>query len=275
MPGNGGNFGPMPGNGGNFGPMPGNGGNFGPMPGNAPNPGAFMPGAGNHVVAPGETLFAIASQYGTTVEAIAEANGLAYPYTLSIGQPLMIPAPGPGPAPMPYQGNNFGPGPDNSMPPQADPSTMMPGNGYIHNVAPGENLFGIAQQYGTTVEAIAEANGLAYPYTLSVGQPLAIPGPGAYPGPQPGPQMAPPNGYYQQPPYQGYPAQPPAEGNNMPAPGNPYSPAPGNVGTHTVAPGETLFSIASQYGTTAEALAAANGLSNPNQLFVGQVLYLP
>jgi LysM repeat protein len=42
-----------------------------------------------------------------------------------------------------------------------------------------------------------------------------------------------------------------------------------------VAPGETLYSIATRYGTSSDALAAANGLSNPNQLFVGQVLYLP
>ncbi len=77
-----------------------------------------------------------------------------------------------------------------------------------------------------------------------------------------------------QQPYPGYPSQPPAEGN-MAAPVNPYNPAPGNSGTHTVAPGETLFSIATRYGTNSEALAAANGLSNPNQLFVGQVLYLP
>jgi peptidoglycan DL-endopeptidase LytF len=260
------------------GPFPGN--NFGAMPGGAPNPGNFMPGAGNHVVAPGETLYGIASQYGAPIEVIAEANGLAYPYTLNIGQQLIIPAPAP------YQGNNFGPAPDNTMP-QADPSTVMPGNGYVHSVAPGENLFGIAQQYGASVEAIASANGLVYPYTLGVGQPLMIPAPGAYQGPQ----MAPPNGYFQQPPqgyqaqppmqgnipqqpYQGYPAQPPVEGN-LAAPVNPYTPAPGNAGTHTVAPGETLYSIATRYGTSSDMLAAANGLSNPNQLFVGQVLYLP
>jgi LysM repeat protein len=285
-------------------PMPNPGNTFGAMPGAAPNPGNFMPSVGNHAVAPGETLYAIASRYGAPLEVIAEANGLAYPYTLSIGQQLIIPAP------MPYQGNNFGPAP-NTMPapdammPQVDPSMIMPGNGYVHSVAPGENLFGIAQQYGASVEAIASVNGLVYPYTLSVGQPLAIPAPGAYSGPQ----MAPSEGYYQQPqqgfpaqppmqgaapqqpyqgfpaqppvqgavpqqPYQGFPAQPPVEGN-MAAPVSPYGPNPGNTGTHTVAPGETLFSIATRYGTSSDALAAANGLSNPNQLFVGQVLYLP
>ena len=47
------------------------------------------------------------------------------------------------------------------------------------------------------------------------------------------------------------------------------------TGTHTVGPGETLYSIATRYGTTAQAIAQANGITNPNQIYVGQVLYLP
>ncbi|WP_206201849.1 LysM peptidoglycan-binding domain-containing protein [Thermus tengchongensis] len=42
--------------------------------------------------------------------------------------------------------------------------------------------------------------------------------------------------------------------------------------THTVAPGETLFSIARRYGTTVEALVRLNGLSDPNRIRAGQVL---
>ena len=57
------------------------------------------------------------------------------------------------------------------------------------------------------------------------------------------------------------------------APGNVG--APGIAGTHTVVPGETLYSIANRYGTTAQDIAMANGLANPNQIYVGQVLYLP
>ena len=44
---------------------------------------------------------------------------------------------------------------------------------------------------------------------------------------------------------------------------------------HTVAKGESLLAIASQYGVTAEALAAANGITNQNRVFVGQVLTIP
>jgi LysM repeat protein len=46
--------------------------------------------------------------------------------------------------------------------------------------------------------------------------------------------------------------------------------------THTVAPGDTLFSIARRYGTTVEELMRLNGLdSSPPDLQVGQVLKLP
>ena len=44
-----------------------------------------------HVVQPGETLASIAKQYGVTVEAIVEANDLADPDVIEVGQGLTIP----------------------------------------------------------------------------------------------------------------------------------------------------------------------------------------
>ncbi|ENZ5653293.1 LysM peptidoglycan-binding domain-containing protein [Enterococcus hirae] len=44
--------------------------------------------------------------------------------------------------------------------------------------------------------------------------------------------------------------------------------------THIVQYGETLSSIATQYGTMYQALASLNGLSNPNMIYAGQVLKL-
>lgn len=44
---------------------------------------------------------------------------------------------------------------------------------------------------------------------------------------------------------------------------------------HTVQPGDTLASIAARYGTTAQAIAEANGIADPNQISVGQVLVIP
>jgi len=45
----------------------------------------------------------------------------------------------------------------------------------VYIVGYGDNLYSIAQAYGTSVEALAEANGLTYPYTIYVGQRLVIP----------------------------------------------------------------------------------------------------
>jgi LysM repeat protein len=42
--------------------------------------------------------------------------------------------------------------------------------------------------------------------------------------------------------------------------------------TYTVRPGDTLSGIAAAHGTTAGALAAENGLSNPNRIVAGQQL---
>lgn len=44
------------------------------------------------------------------------------------------------------------------------------------------------------------------------------------------------------------------------------------VGTYTVQSGDTLSSIAAKFGTNYQALASLNGISNPNLIYVGQVL---
>ena len=45
--------------------------------------------------------------------------------------------------------------------------------------------------------------------------------------------------------------------------------------THTVASGETLSSIAGQFGLQASDLATFNGITNVNHVFVGEVLKIP
>ena len=45
--------------------------------------------------------------------------------------------------------------------------------------------------------------------------------------------------------------------------------------THTVQAGENLFRIALRYGTTEEAIAAANGIANTSQIYAGQTLIIP
>jgi LysM repeat protein len=45
--------------------------------------------------------------------------------------------------------------------------------------------------------------------------------------------------------------------------------------THTVGQGESLSSIAASYGLTTDELAAFNGITNVNHVFVGQQLSIP
>jgi LysM repeat protein len=60
----------------------------------ATTPSPSPAGSRTHIVEPGDTLWSLAQQYSTTVDAIVAANSLAdRSATLRIGQPLTIPAP--------------------------------------------------------------------------------------------------------------------------------------------------------------------------------------
>jgi hypothetical protein len=52
-------------------------------------------------------------------------------------------------------------------------------------------------------------------------------------------------------------------------------PVVNDVLAHIVQPGDTLASIAREYGVTAEEIAAENNIQNPNEIFVGNVLIIP
>ncbi|MGD8554677.1 MAG: LysM domain-containing protein [Anaerolineales bacterium] len=107
-----------------------------------------------HTVKRGEWVYSIARLYDVDPEAIIELNGLVAPYTVVPGQVLQIPAPGSG-TPVPA-------------------GTPAPG-GTTHTVKAGEWVYSIARKYGVTPEAIIQANGLIYPYTLYPGMVLTIP----------------------------------------------------------------------------------------------------
>jgi LysM repeat protein len=53
----------------------------------------------------------------------------------------------------------------------------------------------------------------------------------------------------------------------------PTAPQPAQQ-TYTVQQGDTLAAIAQQFGTTVAALQAANGIEDPNEIFIGQVLVI-
>lgn len=102
-----------------------------------------------HVVDAGENLSSIAAQFDVAWQDIAAANNIPAPYTIYRGQKLVIPGVTATPQPA--------------------------AQGRKHVVQPGETMYGVAVQYGVTVQAIMQANGLTDPNYLRVGQELIIP----------------------------------------------------------------------------------------------------
>ncbi|MCK4315978.1 MAG: LysM peptidoglycan-binding domain-containing protein [Anaerolineae bacterium] len=61
----------------------------------------------------------------------------------------------------------------------------------------------------------------------------------------------------------------------IPTGGSTTSPTSPSSGVYIVRRGENLFRIALRYGTTAQAIASANGIANPSLIYVGQTLTIP
>ncbi len=168
----------------------------------------------SYTVAPGDTLSALAARFGTTVGALAAANRIADPDYIEVGQVLRIAGPS-----------------------AADAGASDAGT---YTVAPGDTLSALAARFGTTVGALAAANGITDPDLIEVGQVLSLSGPAV---------------------------QTVSVVRSGPGGGS-------DAGTYTVAPGDTLSAIAARFGTTVAALAAANGITDPDLIEVGQVLSL-
>jgi LysM repeat protein len=117
-----------------------------------------------YVVNRGDTLTGIAARYGTTTQALVDANGLASANLIYVGQRLVIPGGGSAPA----------------------PTTPSSTTGY-YTVQVGDTVSSIAVRHGVTAWAIVNANHLANPNFIYVGQRLVIPG-GGSPAPAPAPQ---------------------------------------------------------------------------------------
>ncbi len=217
----------------------------------------------DYVVQRGDTLAKIAAEHGTTVTALAEANGISNPNLIYVGQELVIPG-------------------------QAN---MAGGEPIIHVVAPGETLAKISRKYSTTVSALVETNRLSNPNLVRIGQRLAIPGgtstaphdPGRTHTVRRGETLASIAAKY------GTTVEELMSVNGLTDPSlifvgtrlrieGPPAFVAGEAKTeasHTVARGETLAAIARRYGTTVRALADSNGIADPNRIYAGQVLTVP
>lgn len=117
----------------------------------------------------------------------------------------------------------------------------------IHVVQPGDTLSEIAKWYGVSMGAIMSANNISNPNHVWVGQRLCIPagGGGDWGG---------------------------GGGGDW---GGGGSWGQGCSAWHTVRFGETLSGIARWYGVSVQSIMSANGISNPNRIFVGQQLCIP
>jgi murein DD-endopeptidase MepM/ murein hydrolase activator NlpD len=90
-------------------------------------------------VAKGDTLYGIARRHGVPLRSVIEANGLRPPYTLAVGQRLLLPA------------------------------------ARAHVVRRGETVYAISRRYGVDRSALVRANGIRPPYTIRAGQRLVLP----------------------------------------------------------------------------------------------------
>jgi len=124
--------------------------------------------------------------------------------------------------------------PAEGTPSESPLATPTPQAQVIHIVQAGENMYRIALHYGTTITAIADANGIANPTQISVGQQLVIP-------------------------VTGVPTPTPAATET----------------TYVVQVGDNLYRIGLRFGVSHLVIAAYNGLSDPSDIHVGQVLRIP
>lgn len=245
-----------------------------------------------YVVQPGDTLSAISLRFGTTLDVLGQLNNLSGD-NLIVGQPIYVPY---------IEGMTA-----EGMP------TPTPGPFY-YTVQPGDTLSGISLRFGVDPLAIIEANRatLLDPNNLGVGATLLIPDyqPPAANGEataagtpsaaddgaatttttianvthvvQPGQslssisqlygvavaEIAAANGLTDQNVLR--------VGQELIIPGITMRDAAAAQGSlHSVRAGESLLSIALQYGITVDDILAVNELDNPDAIFIGQELIIP
>ncbi|MEQ8822289.1 MAG: peptidoglycan DD-metalloendopeptidase family protein [Sumerlaeia bacterium] len=128
----------------------------------AANPAGFY-----HTVQPGETLDRIAQRYRVPIYQIARANRIGLNVEPSPGARLWVPGARQASTPKPLTRVVATPAPA-----AAAPARSTPG---IYTVRKGDSLWKIAQNSGTTVDALKSLNGLSG-NNLAVGQQLRLPG---------------------------------------------------------------------------------------------------
>ena len=176
---------------------------------------------GYYTVQSGDTLSGIALKFSTTSSKLAQLNSISNPNLIYVGQRLLV-----------NQSSNSN---SSSSGQSSSATTNTETSSASYTVKSGDTLSGIASQYNTTVNQIVSLNQLSNPNLIYVGQVLKLK-------------------------------------NSQTTNSSSSSTAATTVGTYTVKAGDTLSAIASRYSTSSSTLASLNSLSNPNLIYVGQVL---
>ena len=191
-------------------------------------------------VAAGDTVSGIATRFGLSTASVLALNGLGWSSLIFPGQELKLTSSGP----------------VHSAPQEAPVSSGR------YTIVSGDTISAIAARFGVSTQSVLTANGLGWSSIIYPGQSLAIPG-------LVGPDGAPPAPVAEAPAVQAPVEQPVAAPE--PAPALPAAPS----GTYTIVSGDTVSSIAAQFGVSTEALLEANGLAWSSVIYTGHTLVIP
>jgi len=196
--------------------------------------------AGRYKVVAGDTISKIAAKFGVTTQAVLTANGLGWSSLIYAGSTLAIPG-----ASAPAAVNQAPIVPVAEVTPSApSPAPATPGT---HVIKAGDTISKVAATYGVSTQAILTANGLGWSSVIYPGRLLSIPTTSA-----------------------------PAAVTQVPiVPAVSITPITANPGTHVIASGETLSSIATKYSVSVQGILNANGLTWSSIIYGGRSLVIP
>ncbi|PZF76248.1 peptidoglycan-binding LysM [Aestuariivirga litoralis] len=161
--------------------------------------------------------------------------------------------------------------------PQPQVATTAPATGGTVTVGPGMTLYSVARANNLSVAELAAVNGIKAPYSVHTGQVLKLPG-GAAPRVASQNAVPPDNTTFSEPSDTPIAPKPGAPATSAAAKPFKTGPSVADSGTgelHTVASGDTLFSLGRKFGMSPYAIADANGLPHNAQLVLGQKVRIP
>ena len=163
-----------------------------------------------YTVQSGDTLSGIAARFGVTVQELCNWNNISNPNCIYVGEVLKLSG-----------------GSTSSNSSSSNPTT--------YTVQSGDTLSGIAQKFGVTVQELCDWNNISNPNYIYVGEVLRVSG-------------------------------------NTGSTSSTSTSTSSNAQTYTVQSGDTLSGIAAKFGVTVQDLCNWNNISDPNKIYVGEVL---